>query len=458
LTAVGRATVETTSVLERRPDGGAVRRTVLPGGLRVVTEQVTSSRSAAIGVWVGIGSRDETGAEAGAAHYLEHLLFKGTDRRTAASIAEEIDAVGGELNAFTSKEHTCYYAHVLDTDLALGLDVVCDVVLRARCDADHVDLERSVVLEEIAMRDDDPEDLLHEEFTELLLGDHPLAKPVLGTTASITAMTAEALRGFYRSRYTPPRTVIAVAGNVEHDRVVDLVRGAYGDLLAGDAAPVPPRSPNGTTLNGTPPADRLRLLTDDTEQAHLMLGVPGLHRADPRRYVLGVLNAALGGGMSSRLFQEVREKRGLAYSVYSATSSYSDTGALTVGAGCQPERLAPVIAVIDDVLTEVAADGFTDAEVARGKGQLRGGLVLGLEDTGSRMTRIGKGELVEAQYRTLDDIVDRIDAVTTDQVSDLARELLGRPRRAAVVGPFDDPGALPGEMTRLLRTTDDLTE
>ncbi|AHI00550.1 pitrilysin family protein [Kutzneria viridogrisea] len=435
-----------TRTLERTAGGGAVRRSVLPGGLRVVTEQIPGVRSASVGIWVNVGSRDEQPAVAGAAHYLEHLLFKGTARRSSAGISEEIDAVGGELNAFTAKEHTCFYAHVLDEDLPLALDLVSDVVFNAVCAERDMETERSVVLEEIAMRDDDPEDLLHEAFCEALMGDHPLGRPVLGTEQSISDMTRTALYGFYRRRYTLPRMVLAVAGNVEHATVLRLTRKALGDRLVGDRVPTVPR----TGRARFPTAPRLVLNTDDTEQAHLMLGVRALDRHDERRWTLGVLNAALGGGMSSRLFQEVRERRGLAYQVYSSVASYADTGNLCVYAGCQPDRLGEVAGVVRDVLAQVAAEGLSPAEVARGKGQLRGGLVLGLEDTSSRMSRIGKGELNYGDHLTVEQTLERIEAVTEQDVAVLAKELLRRPVAGSVVGPYDHRDDLPEEVHEVI--------
>ncbi|HEX7661849.1 MAG TPA: pitrilysin family protein [Pseudonocardiaceae bacterium] len=435
----------TTRTLERSPDGLTVRRTVLPGGMRVITEQVPGVRSAAVGIWVGIGSRDEHPSVAGAAHYLEHLLFKGTEHRSASQIAEDIDTVGGELNAFTDKEHTCFYAHALDVDLPLAIDLVCDVVFHATVAKQDVETERGVVLEEIAMRDDDPEDLLQEAFNTALFGDHPLGRSVLGSEESIGAMKHSGLRGFYRRRYTMPRMVFSVAGNVEHGRVLRLVRKALADRLTGTDIPVPPRS--GTLRFGH---GRPQLHTDDTEQSHLMLGVRGLRRQDDRRFVLGVLNAALGGGMSSRLFQEVRERRGLAYQVYSSYSSYADTGQLSVYVGAQPERLGPAAGVLLEVLADVAANGLSDDEVARGRGQLRGGLVLGLEDVGSRMFRLGKGELNYADYLGVDETLARIDAVTSEDVAALAAELLRRPMSGAVVGPYAHLDDLPGEVREAL--------
>nr|WP_308282975.1 pitrilysin family protein [Pseudonocardia nigra] len=426
-----------------------VSRTDLPGGLRVVTEPVPGVRSVSLGIWIGIGSRDESPEQAGAAHYLEHLLFKGTRRRTAAAIAEEFDAVGGELNAFTAKEHTCYYAQVLDTDLPLAVDVLADVVTDAVLAPADVEVERGVVLEEIAMRDDDPEDLLGELFDEALFGDHPLGRPVIGSEESIRRMSRTTLHDFWRGRYTTPRMVVAAAGNLVHADLVDLVGAALGGaaLQAGtDAEAVGPRAGEIVALGGGP---RLVLRSEDTEQAHLMLGVPGLARHDPRRTALTVLNTALGGGPSSRLFQQVREQRGLAYSVYSAVTSYADAGSLSVYTGCAPERLDEVAAVVRAVLAEVASEGLTPAEVARAQGNLRGGLVLGLEDTPSRMNRLGRSELDHGRQRAVAESLDRIAAVTPEQVAKVAGDLLAAPLTAAVVGPYDAAADLPPSLRAL---------
>ncbi len=426
----------------------SVQRTELPGGLRVLSETVQGVRSVSIGIWIGVGSRDEQPAQAGAAHYLEHLLFKGTGRRTAAAIAEELDAVGGELNAFTAKEHTCYFAHVLDTDLPLAVDVLSDVVTEATLRPADVELERSVVLEEIAIRDDDPEELLGELFDEAVFGAHPLGRPVIGSEESVRELSRETLHGFWRGEYTTPRMVVAAAGHVEHGRLVELVAAALGLAAdrAGSARPEPPRAAALAVLAGRP---QLVLRPDETEQAHLMLGTAGLSRHDQRRSALAVLTTALGGGPSSRLFQQVREQRGLAYSVYSALTTYADAGTFAVYAGCAPERLAEVAAVIRGLLDDVAANGLTPAEVARAKGNLRGGLVLGLEDTSSRMNRLGRSEIDNGRQRTIIESLQRIAAVTDEDVAALARELLARPLVGAVVGPYEDESDLPPALRSL---------
>ncbi len=425
-----------------------VARTELPGGLRVLSETVPGVRSVSIGIWIGVGSRDEAPTQAGAAHYLEHLLFKGTARRSAAEIAEQIDAVGGELNAFTAKEHTCYYAHVLDTDLPLAVDVLADVVTAATMRPADVEVERRVVLEEIAIRDDDPEDLLGEQFDEAVFGAHPLGRPVIGSEESVRGLSRDTLHEFWRGEYTTPRMVVAAAGNLDHAHLIELVAAALGPAAAraGGARAEPPR-PSGAVELGTGP--QLVLRPDETEQVHLMLGTAALSRHDPRRSALSVLSTALGGGPSSRLFQQVREQRGLAYSVYSALAAYSDAGTFSVYAGCAPERVDEVVAVLREVLADVAAAGLTPAEVARAQGNLRGGLVLGLEDTASRMNRLGRSEIDHGRQRTITESLDRIAAVTTDEVRELARELLGGPVVAAVVGPYDEESELPAALRAL---------
>jgi predicted Zn-dependent peptidase len=427
---VQRATTRTVAAT----GGGSIATTVLPGGLRVVTETMPGVRSATMGVWVPVGSRDETPAVAGASHFLEHLLFKGTAARSALDIAKEMDAVGGEFNAFTEKEHTCFYATVLDRDLPLAIDIVSDVVLNATVTAQNVDVERSVVLEEIAMRDDDPGDLVHDEFAGALFGDAPLGRPILGTVDSIAGLSRRQVAGYYHRRYHPNGMVVAIAGNVNHAAAVRHVRKAFAEHLDRAADPVVPRIGQ---ARRQPPAVPTRIVTDDTEQANIVVGMRAMSRHDDRRWTLGVLSAALGGGMSSRLFQSIREVRGLAYSVYTFGSSYADTGVFGVYAGCQPGKADEVLGLITSELDRVARRGMTTAEVQRGKGQVRGGMVLGLEDSASRMTRIGKSELVYGDVLPVDELLHRVEAVTRDDVAELAAYLLQQPRCLTVVGPFD---------------------
>jgi predicted Zn-dependent peptidase len=418
---------------------GSVQRTVLPGGLRIITEALPSVRSAALGIWAGVGSRDEGPQHAGATHYLEHLLFKGTSRRSALEISAAMDAVGGELNAFTAKEYTCYYARVLDEDLPLAIDVLSDMVTSSLIEPKDVDAERGVILEEIAMNEDDPADLVHEAFSAQLFGDTPLGRPILGTVDSINGISRDRIAEHYRARYTPDALVVAAAGNLSHEGVVSLVQAAFGPALTGSAAsPLAPRLDGSETDSAV--GTGVRLLSRPVEQANLVLGCGGLARTDPRRFALGVLNAALGGGMSSRLFQEVREKRGLAYSVYSFSSQHADCGQWGVYAGCLPAKADEVLAICQDEIAKIIDGGLTDEEMARGKGQLRGSIVLGLEDPSSRMSRLGKAELVYPALEPVDQILAEIEGVTPDDVKSVAAEVLGLPKALAVVGPFDDAG------------------
>src|ERR1700678_48641 len=416
-----------------------VRRTVLPGGLRVVTEFLPAVRSVALGIWVGVGSRDEDETHAGATHYLEHLLFKGTRKRTALDISATMDAVGGELNALTAKEYTCYYARVLDADLPLAIDVLSDMVTDSLIEPKDVDAERNVVLEEIAMNEDAPGDTVHEAFTTRLFGDTPLGRPILGTVDSINAISRDQIFEHYQARHTPEHLVGAAAGNLAPDTVVELVRQSSGAALDRTAEPAQPRL-GGSHATGEAGVGTT-LVSRGIEQANLVLGCEALARTDERRFALGVLNAAFGGGMSSRLFQEVREKRGLAYSVYSFSAQHADTGVWGVYVGCLPSKADDVLAICTEEISRVVEGGLTDAELDRGKGQVRGSIVLGLEDPSSRMSRLGKSELVYPRLEPVDEVIAAIDAVSHDDIRAIAADILTRPKALAVVGPFADASA-----------------
>ncbi|GAB3204812.1 M16 family metallopeptidase [Marinactinospora thermotolerans] len=424
----------TVTLLEGRDGTGAVRRTVLPGGLRVVTEAMPGVRSAAFGVWVGVGSRDEDTAHAGSTHFLEHLLFKGTRKRDALGISSLMDAVGADHNAFTTKECTCYYAKVLDSDLPLAIDVISDMVIGSVLDPKEVEAERDVILEEIAMVDDEPGELVEDLFAAQLFGAAPLGRPILGTVETITALSRDRIVEHYRDRYRPHELIVAAAGNLDHDTVVALVREAFAPVLAEaeDVRPVGPR----LSGPGAPAHPGTTLLSRDTEQAQVMLGGTALARTDPRRHALGVLSSALGGGMSSRLFQEVREKRGLAYSVYSYTSGYADTGTFSVSVGCLPGKIDEVLAVCRDELASVAESGLGDEEIQRAKGQLRGSFVLGYEGSYSRMSRIARHELGHPRLPSMDEELAAIAAVTPDEVRAVAADVLTRPQALAIIGPY----------------------
>ncbi|MEI7722414.1 MAG: pitrilysin family protein [Actinomycetota bacterium] len=412
----------------------SVRRTVLPSGLRIVTEEVPSVRSAAIGIWVNVGSRDETPAVAGASHFLEHLLFKGTTRRTALEISATIEAVGGEMNAFTSKEYTCFYARVIDTDLPMAIDVVSDLITSSIVSALDVDAERKVVLEEIAMRDDDPSDLVHDLYAETYYGDTTLGRPILGTIKSIKEMSRASVFNYYKKKYLPQDLVVAVAGNIKHKRVVAMVEEALSRDNFLNVKGAPQIRPN--TPVKTKPMQSVGLLTRKTEQAHMFYGMEGVARSDERRFAMGVLASALGGGMSSRLFQEIREKRGLAYSVYAYAQQFAGSGQIGFYAGCNPTKAIEVVEIIREVLADVAENGMSHEEIERAKGAVRGSLVLSQEDSASRMSRIGKNEIVYGQVMGFDDILKEIARVNPTDVREIASEYLTKSPTLALVGPF----------------------
>ena len=405
------------------------QQTQLSSGITVVTEHMPAVRSATLGIWVGVGSRDETDAQAGCSHFLEHLLFKGTSRRSARDIAEALDAVGGEMNAFTSKELTCFYARVLDDDLPLAFDVLADMLVDAKNTEADVEAERQVVLSEIDIHFDTPDDLVHSDFAEVLLGRHPLALETLGTADSITRMNRDTVDAYYRAAYRPQNLTVAAAGNVDHDAVVALADDLLGDL----------RRPGGARPERFAPEEfgqgRVHVRIRPTEQAHVVLGTPGVARNDDDRWALRVLNTLLGGGMSSRLFQEIREVRGLAYSTYSYSASYTDGGMFGAYVGTSPGKVDEALQVLSAQLDTVA-DDVTTVEVERAKGALTGGTVLSLEDSGSRMARLGKQVATGADFVTVDEALEHVGAVTVDDVRRVAARVLLQPRNIAVVGPF----------------------
>ncbi|WP_232675732.1 pitrilysin family protein [Nocardioides sp. R-C-SC26] len=430
--------VGTTRTLATDTDGegrvtSRVRRTVLPGGLRIITEEMAGVRSASVGVFVGVGSRDESDSLHGCSHFLEHLLFKGTAERSALDLSISLDEVGGEVNAFTAKEYTCFHARVLDDDLPLAIDVLGDMLTSSLITTADVDAEREVILDEIAMHDDDPDDVVHNLLAGLAWGEKsPLGRPIAGTEESIAAMRRDQVLRFYRRHYRPHRMVVAAAGSLSHADVVRRVRAAFSRRGFLDVeSPEPTRR----RLTRQPIRGGQAAVRRPFEQVNVVLAHEAIARGDHRRFALGVLNTALGGGTSSRLFQEVRERRGLAYSVYSFASHYADSGLLGVAVGCLPNRLDDVLTVVRAELAHVAEAGIDADELARGQGQLRGGLVLGLEDSASRMSRLGKSELMQEPLLAIDEVLARIDAVTLEQVADVAGDVLRRPELLAVVGP-----------------------
>ncbi len=408
------------------------RLTVLDSGVRVVTEAMPSVRSATLGLWIATGSAVETAAEAGLSHLVEHMLFRGTDRYGSLEIDQIFDTMGAELNAGTGKESTSVYARVIDEHLPLAFDVVSDMVWHPRLAADDLANEREIVLEEIAMYEDDPQDRVFDVLGEAVFGDHPLGRAVIGTADVVGSTSAERLAEFHAAHYAPSGMVIAAAGSLDHDAVVELARAI--DIPTATSAP--PASPPVTAEQLTP---RLRFLRKDTEQYHLAIGAPGITREDERRFALRVLDNILGGTSSSRLFQEVREHRGLAYSVFSFQSLYADTGQIGIYLGTRPDNVEPALQVVADELARLRADGVTADELERSKENVKGRIVLSLESTAARMNRLGGAVLNDLPLLSVDEVVRRIEAVSLDDIAELTAELLAPERlSAAAVGTDEE--------------------
>jgi predicted Zn-dependent peptidase len=403
--------------------------TTLPNGLRVITETMPSVRSVAIGCWVDTGTRDEELThEHGASHFLEHLLFKGSEKLSAREVSETFDAIGAESNAFTSKEATCYWTRLLDQDVTTGFDVLSEIIQRPAFRANEIDSERQVVIEEINMNDDDPGDVAFENFSTAAFSDHPLEAAVLGTRDSIRGMTRDDIMGYWERRYGTESLVIAAVGNLVHDDIVGMVEERFGEWDGGAVD---------HTFQETQPSARVELTRRDTEQAHILIGGKGLKRDDERRFSYQVLNHIMGSGMSSRLFREVREERGLAYSIYAFRLAYADAGAWGVYVGTTPSQTDTALKVIRDELDKVMEEGVTEDELDRAKGSMRGGLALSLEDSNSRMIRLGRDELAGMPHLSTDERLERLEAVTREDVQQVAREMYSAERLIGAVGPFD---------------------
>ncbi len=414
--------------------GAVIKRSVLPGGVRVITEHIPGMRSVSLGAWVGVGSRDETPEHAGSTHFLEHLLFKGTTKRSALDIAEAFDRVGGQTNAMTGKEFTCYYARTIDTDLPLAVDVILDMVTSAKLDNADFEMERGVILEELAMAEDDPADVAHEKLTEALLSGHPLGRPIGGTPDIIRSVSRDAVWDHYQEHYRPDELIVTIAGNVDHDVVCKLVADALiegGWDLTSDVAPVARRDTHALVDATSVPEVRI---TRDLEQAHVLLGTRGFSAVDQRRSTLSVFNAILGGGMSSRLFQEIREKRGLTYAVYSFGAPSAETGVWGMYAACNPKVAGEVEHLLATEL-ERMAQGITQEELTKAQGQIAGTTVLRLESSYARMSRLGRAELIFGELWSIGEVLEEVHAVTADAVVELAADLAGRDRTSVRVGP-----------------------
>jgi len=406
-----------------------VRRTTLPNGIRVVTEKMPEARSVTTGFWVAVGGRDEPAELAGASHFLEHLVFKGSETRAAREIAESVDAIGGEMNAFTSREHTAYYTRLPADELSFGLELLCDVLAEPALRASEVDAEREVILDELAMSEDTPDDKVNSLLADAVFPEHPLGREVLGDENTVAALSRDEIQMFFKEHYRPTNVVIAAAGRLEHD---DVVTGVSSFLESVDSGTAPQRQR--PTASPKPLAYEQR----PTEQAHLTLGWRAIDQRDPSRFALAVANQAFGGGLSSRLFQEIREERGLAYAVYSAASLYTDSGLFMIYAGTAPSKVDEVLDLIDAEVAKVVADGITERELRVATGYLVGALLLNLEDSGSRMGRLARGELAAGEALTVDEQVERIRAVTLDDAHQVLRRIFTGPRSLAAVGPMNE--------------------
>jgi hypothetical protein len=414
--------------------GSSVRRSVLPSGVRILSERVPGSQSVSVSFSVAVGSRDETNNHFGSTHFLEHLLFKGTKSRSAMDIAVAFDSVGGSSNASTGKEHTSYYAKVQDKALPIAVEVIADMLTSSLIDETEFENERPVILEELAMNDDDPQDVVHEAFSTAVLGDHPLGRPIGGTIETITAVTRAAVWEHYQNNYRPQDLVVAAAGSVDHQELIKLVeRGlsAAGWDLGLEAKPVARRLLNPAKISR---GSKLNVIHRPISQVNIMVGSEGLYVDDPRRYAMGVLNTVLGGGMSSRLFQEIREKRGLAYSVYSFNQGYSDAAAFGLYAGCSPAKAKEVTELMIAELDKVAQTGITSEELALARGNISGSLALKFETNQARMSRLASAEIVAGEFMDLDETIERFEAVELSQVQALAQDLVSLPRSIVAVG------------------------
>lgn len=406
-------------------------KTVLPGGLRVVTEEIPHVRSASVGVWVGAGSAWETEQNQGISHFIEHLLFKGTATRTAKEIAQEIDGRGGSLNAFTSREHTCYYAKVLDEHFPIAVDVLADMVQHSLFDAQEIEKEKGVVIEEIKMYDDLPDDQVHDLFSQAVWAGHALGRPIIGTVPVIQGLDRDDILGYFQSHYVPEHMVVAVAGNVSHDQAVEVVGRAFAHL-GGQRSATPPTAPR------PPLTSRAVVRPKETEQVHVVVGTTGLHLDHDDTYAMHLISTVLGGGPNSRLFQEIREERGLAYAVFSYHQAFAAAGQFGVYAGTAPGSLTEVLHLIEAQLARIGSEGLPEAEIAQTKEQVKGQVMLSLESTSGRMTRLGRGEISLGRVLSPDEIIERIDAVTPAQIAALGRRLfVEAPRILAAVGPVD---------------------
>ncbi len=405
------------------------KQTVLENGTRIVTERIPEFLSCTLGAWISTGSRFESEEDAGLAHFLEHLLFKGTKTRTAYDIAKEMDSIGGQLNAFTEKERTCYYARVLDQHVPIAVDIIFDMLKNSLLDPEEVEREKGVILEEIKMIEDSPDDLAGHRFTRSLWPTHAVGRPIIGYRDSVSGMTSERLRDYLRTRYGASNLMVAAAGQVDHEEFVELVKEKLADYPLGDFEAVYD-SPSTHSQNN--------VFQKDCEQVYICYGGRGTHISEPRRYQFLVLDAVLGGSMSSRLFQEIREKRGLAYSVGTYQYTYTDTGLFAVHVGTNADSVEQLLDVTDEILQQVMRDGLTPEELRRSKELLKGNLALGMESTSMRMLRLARGHLNHGRLIPVEEVIREVEQTTHDDVVELACEYLDPANFSfTILGPID---------------------
>ena len=398
----------------------------LPNGLRIIGERIPHFRSVSVGLWLGAGSQFEIPSEAGVSHFLEHMVFKGTEKRSARRIAEEMDAVGGQLNAYTAKECTCFYAKLVDEHLPLAMDVICDLVTAPTFDAGELEKEKGVVIEEIAMSEDTPEDLVHEMLMLANFGDQPVARPILGNEERISTYVRDDLVSYWKRMYRPQNAVLSLAGNYDWDSVV-----ALAETLLGKWSPAGFEK---RTCITNPTEPTILVKEKDIEQIHICLGFPGLTLGDDKNYELSLFNSVFGGAMSSRLFQKIREERGAAYTVYSYPNAYTDAGMLSVYAGTNPDAAVEVTGMILEEAKKLAVEGMTKEEFTMAREQLKAGFILGLESTSARMQSIGRRMLLMNATRTETEVIDRVNAIRHEDVNAMMHEILSAPHSTALVG------------------------
>ncbi len=417
------------------------QKTTLDNGLRILSEEIPHVRSVSIGIWVDVGSRDEQDEISGISHFIEHMMFKGTERRSPKDIAEELDAVGGLLNAYTTKEYTCYHAKVLDEHIDLAIDLLTDMLFNSKFNETDIEREKNVIIEEIKMYEDAPDELVHDIFTKTLWQGHPLGRPIIGTVETVKSFTRDDLLKYYRQHYNPNNMIVALAGNIKHEVAVEKLRPIFEKF-----------KPRETVRQSAPPkgVSGLNCLNKGTEQVHMVIGTPGYQLDHKDVYTAQLLNTVLGGGLSSRLFQEIREQRGLVYSVFSYHSSYHDTGMFAVYAGLSKDNVNQAMELIFKEVKDIARNGITEVELQRAKDQMKGGLYLSLENANSRMSRLGKSELYLGRVKSPEEIVKEVYQVTNEDIQRVASQMF-KPENfsMAAIGPWQDCGDLQRELDKL---------